>query len=194
MRTERLRARAKFCRFAGYCLLLAGVIATVEGPAPVIHQLYSANRWPAASAVVKHFSQHSRVDMYRERNGFHPKVYWMEFQLALGLPAAQCPPPMRARTNDGDACIGLYTTLEADSPATAWRWGSRHPILSTVQVRYDPSGAAGNRVFFIGEPIKHIYPWRQIAVAAAIFSFAVFLFVVAARTNAKADKWQILEA
>lgn len=193
MRTERLRASAKFCRFGGYFVLLAGIVATVEGPAPVIHQIYSANRWPVASAVVKQFSQHSRIDMYRERNGFHPRVYWMEFQVALGLPAAQCPPPMRTATRDGDACTGLYATLETDSPAAAWRRGSRHPILSTVQVHYDASGASGNRVLFVGESAKDTYPWRELAVAAGIFAFALLLFFVSVRTNAKADKWEILE-
>lgn len=193
MRTERLRARAKFCRYGGYFVLLAGIVATVEGPAPAIHQLYSAKRWPVASAIVKQFSQHTRVDTYRQENGFHPKVYWMEFHVELDVPAAQCPPPMRAHTKDGDACIGLYSTRETDSPAAAWRWGSRHPILSTVPVHYDPSGAAGNSVVFVGESAKNTYPWREIGVAAAIFAFAVLLFIVAARTNAKADKWEILE-
>lgn len=193
MRTERLHMRAKLLRFGGYFVLFGSLISALEGPLPIIRRLYAASHWPVASAEVKHFSRQSRVNELRERNGFHPTVYWEDFQVALDLPAAQCPPPMRTVTKGGDSCVGHYITLETDSFADASRWGLRHPIRSAVQVHYDPSGAAGNHVFFMGESAKNIYPWNGIAVSIGIFAFAVLLFVLAARTYAKADKWEILE-
>ena len=85
-------------------------------------------------------------------------------------------------------CIGIYNTLWTDSEQQNWRWGSKHPVLSTVQVHYDPTGRSGSTVFFAGEAVEDTYPWKDAAGAAFVLLISLFCFISARSDLAKAER------
>ena len=190
MRAARLRVKAKLCRLGGYFCLVGTVFCFTNGEGPRIWQQYHATHsWPAMSAVVKKFTQHSRTDI-EKRNGFYVPLYWMEFKVALNLSPEQCPPTMRRSMSGVPQCIGIYNTVWTDSAKENWRWGSRHHILSTVQVHYDPTGKSGSEVFFAGESTRDIYPWGYIGRGLFALFLSVLCVLCARSAISKAQRWE----
>jgi hypothetical protein len=114
----------------------------------------------------------------------------MEFTVALDLSPQKCPSSMRRTVRGVVQCLGIYNTRWTDSEQLNWQWGSKHRLLSTVQVHYDPTGKSGSTVFFVGEPINDAYPWTDIA-GCGFLLFLSFLCFMAARSNLrKAEQWE----
>jgi hypothetical protein len=183
----RLHTRAKLCRFGAYFACAFTLIWCAAGPLPLVYQQYRAeHEWPMAEAKVKSFHQQSRT-IHPDR-GWSYRVYWMEFLVTLDLPISECPGPMRTSDHGSALCAGTYRSMETKSAADAWKWGSRHPILSSVKVHYSPKGEAGNRVFFAGEPASRTYPWKEIFGVFVMMLITGLLFAVAAKQEKRADR------
>ena len=188
MSNGRLRMRAKLARATGYFALALGVFWFFGRQGPQVWEQYVVQHsWPVATAVVQGFSPHSRTDLEKRQNSYVP-VYWMEFTVALDLPSQKCPSPMRRTIGGVVQCVGTYKTVWTDSQQENWRWGSSHPVLSRVQVHYDPSGKSGSMVFFAGEALKNTYPWNDIAGVAFTFMLAILCFISARSDVAEAER------
>lgn len=170
----------------GYICLVLGIFWAL-GRQPRPSEQFRANHgWPVASAVVKSLSQRSRMDVERKHKSSVP-VYGMEFTVLLDLPLEQCPPPMRTTFRGVAGCFGTYNTVWTDSAKENWEWGSRHPVLSTVQVHYDPTGKSGSVVFFAGEPWADAYPWREYIFGLFMVFMSFLCFLAARSATAKAE-------
>jgi hypothetical protein len=156
----RLHTKAKLCRYAAYFASVITLISGMSGPLPLVYQQYRAeHQWPIASATVKSFRQ--PLQTVHPSRGSSYAVYWMEFLVIVDLPISDCPRPMPTVANGSGLCAGIYRTIGTKSSADAWQWGSRHPILSRVQVHYDPNGGLGNRVFFAANLPTASIPGRE---------------------------------
>jgi hypothetical protein len=161
-----------------------------QGPR-VWQQCITEQRWPVASAVIRDFTPHSRTDLAKRNNSYVP-VYWMKFTVALDVSPQKCPSSMRRSIRGAVECVGIYETVWSTSEERNWQWGSKHQLLSTVQVRYDPTGNSGATVFCVGEPLRDGHAWTDIAGLCFMLALSLVCFISAKAEITKADRWELL--